>query len=497
MVLWLSLLRVSCNIGFMKMTNYAENNKANLQAALLALSLDRTGQVPMHAQLAEALRDLIRRGVAPSGAALPASRALAKDLGISRVTTLGAYDQLVAEGYLDTRQGAGTFVAADLPPMETSDTPPDPVTPPIGVQPLVPFHPGLPDTAHFPHAVWAKHLETAWRRPDPDLLAQPDPLGWPPLRAAIADHLNAWRGLSCSAGQVVITSGSVEAFSLLSRLMPEGETVLTEAPCYGPMLQAFRGRGLECRSIPVDAHGLQTDALPAARAVALTPSRNYPLGMTLPLSRRLALLDWAKAQDALVIEDDYDSEFRFSGPPLPALASLSADRVIYVGSFSKLMMPAIRLAYLVVPDRLVAAVTALLQPLGSQASVIPQPALARFMEAGEFATHLRRMRRIYGQRREVLLQALTDHLPDHLIPQDVASGMHLVCDLGPALRGRRDTEVVGIGQSAGLTLRALSRYPEAPEGLQGVVMGYAAFDDAALIDGVRLLAVALGASEQG
>ncbi len=481
----------------MKMTNLPENNKANLQAALLALTLDRSGQVPMHVQLAEALRDLIRRGVAPSGAALPASRALAKDLGISRVTTLGAYDQLVAEGYLDTRQGAGTFVAADLPPMEEARPDTEPSTPPIGAQPLVPFHPGLPDTEHFPHAQWVKHLEAAWRRPDPDLLAQPDPLGWPPLRAAIADHLNAWRGLSCSAGQVVITSGSAEAFSLLSRLMDQGDTVLTEAPCYGPMLQAFRGRGLACRSVPVDAQGLQTDALPTARAVAVTPSRNYPLGMTLPLSRRLALLDWAKAQDALVIEDDYDSEFRFSGPPLPALASLSADRVIYVGSFSKLMMPALRLAYLVVPDRLVGEVTALLQPLGSQASVIPQPALARFMEAGEFATHLRRMRRIYGQRRLALMQALADFLPNHLIPQDVASGMHLICDLGPALAGLHDVDVAAIGQKAGLSLRALSRYPEAPDGLQGVVMGYASFDEAALTNAVERLAVALIGSEQG
>ena len=479
----------------MEMTNSAKTDKANLQAALLAVTLDRTAATPMHVQLVEALRSMIRRGVARSGAALPASRALARDLGISRVTALSAYDQLVAEGYLDTKQGVGTFVAFDLPPIEAAPAA-NPTTPPVGVTPVVPFHPGLPDTDHFPHAQWAKHLEAAWRRPDPDLLAQPDPLGWPPLRAAIADHLNAWRGLSCHAGQVVITSGSSEAFALLSRLLDHDDTVLTEAPCYGPMRQAFRSRGLICKTVPVDAGGLQTDALPAARAAVLTPSRNYPLGMTLPLPRRLALLAWAKAQDALVIEDDYDSEFRFSGPPLPALASLSGDQVVYVGSFSKLMMPALRLAYLVVPDRLVGDVTRLLHPLGSQASVIAQPALARFMASGEFATHLRRMRRIYGQRRKVLLQALEAQLPGYLIPQDIASGMHLVCDLGPELKGMRDADVVAKGASVGLTLRALSQYPQAPDNLQGIVMGYAAFDDIRLVQAVRDLAAVLTASKK-
>lgn len=467
------------------MTNPAKNHKANLDAALLGLSLDRAGEVPLHAQLTEALRGLILDGRAPSGTALPASRALAQDLGVSRVTTLAAYDQLLAEGYLEARRGAGTWVAPDLPPRP--DSPAQAVGPePAGPQPVPVFHPGLPDLAAFPHAQWARHLDAAWRHPDPALLDLPDPLGWPPLRAAIAAHLSAWRGLDAAPGQIVITSGASEALDLLARLLPTDSAVHVEAPCYGPVLDRLRAAGHVPVPLPTDADGLDTARLGRAAAAITTPSRNYPQGMTLPLARRLALLDWAAQGDRLVIEDDYDSEFRFEGTPLPALAALAPDRVAYVGSFSKLLTPSLRLGYIVLPPARVAALTALIRQAGPQASLLPQPALARFMERGDFATHLRRMRRLYGQRRRQLMAALASALPGIVIPRDIASGMHLVCDLG--LGTPPDREVAAMARAAGLGLRALSTYPEAPATLSGLVLGFAAFPEAALDAGVARLA---------
>lgn len=481
-----------------EMTSYTDLMQTNLQSALLALSLDRDSPQPLHAQLTEALRALILTGRAHPGTRLPASRQLAQDLSVSRQTTLTALDQLIAEGYLETRIGAGTFVARDLPHLSPPAAPRATGPAPRGSTPVVPFHPGLPDMALFPHAAWARHLDRAWRQPDPALLALPDPLGWPPLRAAIAAHLSAWRGIACGSGQVVITSGAAETFDLLARAaFHPGETVMTEEPGYAPMRAALGRAGLITRPVPVDADGALLPADSAARGAVVTPSRHYPLGVTMPLPRRLALLDWARRREAWVIEDDYDSEFRYSGAPLPALASLEARRTIYVGSFSKLLSPTLRLGYVVVPPALLDPIRAALAGTGPRASLVPQPALARFMESGEFAAHLRRMRRIYGQRQAVLRAALERHLPGRLIASPDPSGMHLVCGIGPDLSPLADTDIAARAAAAGVTVRPLSAYWQGGCGPQGLILGYAGFDAEALEAAVLRLARALPAGQPG
>ncbi|TBX28356.1 PLP-dependent aminotransferase family protein [Nioella sediminis] len=464
--------------------------QTNLDAALLAISLDRTTTEPLHIQLTEALRRLILSGQAPPGARLPASRQLAKDLSVSRQTTLTAVDQLVAEGYLETKQGAGCFVAKDLPHLAPPD--PTPLPRPDPPQPYRPFHPGIPDMTLLPHATWARHLDRAWRHPHPDLLSAPNPLGWPALRAAIAAHLKAWRGIDCDPGQVVITSGATETFELLARsLMTRGDRVLVEQPGFAPMRAALSGAGLSLVPMAVDEGGALLPETTAARAAIITPSRHYPLGHTMPLPRRLAFLSWATRNTAWIIEDDYDSEFRYTGTPLPALMSLGAGQTIYVGSFSKLISPALRLAYMVLPPPLVDPVRRALAQTGPRASLVPQPALAEFMESGAFATHLRRMRRVYADRQQVLLSALSQHLPDHLRADPDPSGMHLVCRLGPALSGISDAEIARRATNAGLTLRALSAYWPGDDGPQGLVLGYAGFSTDQLEDAVQRLACVL------
>lgn len=475
------------------MTSFMNSEQTNLQAALFGLGLDRAAPAPLHQQLTEALRQMILSGRAAPGTRLPASRQLARDLSVSRQTTLTALDQLLAEGYLETRPGAGTYVARDLPHLAPPPAP-APIATPTAPIPARPFHPGAPDMAQFPHAVWARHLDRAWRRPAPELLALPDPFGWPPLRAAIAAHLAAWRGLDRPGAQVMITSGATETFELLARaLFRPGHGVLVESPGYGPMRSALTRAGLAITRMAVDDDGAILPDGARACGVIVTPSRHYPMGMTLPLARRLALIDWARRTNAWVIEDDYDSEFRYTGAPLPPLAALDAERVVYVGSFSKLLSPALRLGYAVLPQALLAPLRAALAETGPRASLIPQPALASFMESGEFATHLRRMRRLYGQRQAVLRAALARALPEHLIAAPDPAGMHLLCRPGPALEQVPDTEIAAIARDAGITLRALSAYWPDGDGPQGLVLGYAGFEPEALEAAVLRLADVLKA----
>lgn len=251
------------------------------------------------------------------------------------------------------------------------------------------------------------------------------------------------------------------------------------------MRAALVRAGLISQALPMGGHP------PAdAKAAIVTPSRHYPLGTTMPLPRRLALLDWANRRGAWIVEDDYDSEFRYTGAPLPALMSLGASRTIYVGSFSKLLSPALRLGYMVLPPALLGLVSTAVSQTGPRASLVPQPALAAFMDSGAFATHLRRMRRIYADRQVALRTALLRDLPDHLVTQPDPSGMHLVCWPGPAL-SLTDTQVTTQAATIGLTLRPLSAYWPDSTGPQGLVLGYAAFAPDAMNTAVRQLALLL------
>ncbi|MEV8465885.1 PLP-dependent aminotransferase family protein [Fluviibacterium sp. DFM31] len=465
------------------MSSSDKKHRANLQSHLFALTLDRQARPALHLQLAQALRGLILSGTATPGARLPASRTLAAELSISRMTVQTAFDQLLAEGYLTARRGAGTFVASDLPDLSGPAATPDPGPKLPAPPPFQPFRPGVPDMAAFPHRLWSRLLERAWARPDPALLGEGDPLGWPPLRAAIAAHLQAWRGIACHPRQVVVTSGAVEAFELvLDSCVPPAAGVLIEDPGYDPLRRVLTRTGRRPVPCRIDGDGLDISTAPDGLAAAIvTPSRHYPTGATLPLARRLALLDWANRTGAPVIEDDYDGEFRYRGQPLPALASLDrTGQVFYLGSFSKLLSPGLRLGYLVVPGRHLPALAAQMAARGSSASLTPQPALAAFMQDGAFASHLRRMRRLYGRRQQHLL-AILRRAPDLLQVSEDPGGMHLTCPLGPALVGRvQDTEIAQAGTDHGLHLRALSAYSVLPDPPQGLVLGFAAYDEAAL-----------------
>ncbi len=462
-------------------------NKSTLNAAILSISLDRDLSEPLHVQLAGYLRKLILERRAGSGERLPSSRLLADELSVSRVTVTTAFDQLISEGYAEGRHGSGVYVAADLPDYKLSvdqkkSTPTYSVTL-VGPEPVRPFETAVPDYENFPHREWARLLDHTWRAPEAALLAKPDPFGWGPLRQAIASHLNDWRGITCSPLQIVVTSGLVEAIELISKtaLPPDG-TILVEEPGHHILRKAFQLCGHECEPILVDENGFNVQRaiskVKKAGAVAVTPSRQFPLGMTLPLARRLELLDWAKGRNSVIIEDDFDSEYRYAGQPLPALMGLDdQERVIYVGSFSKVMLPTLRLGFVVFPARLIERAAKAISETGPRASVLAQPVLARLIETGAFATHIRRMRRLYARRQKILIGALQDELADALDVEPASGGMHIVAHFTPKLAKRMtDADLSAQANTVGVTAQALSFYYSCRPMQQGLVLGYAGFD---------------------
>ena len=466
-------------------------SKAHSEGFLAALTLERQRGRPMHGQLAGRLRQLIReRGVA-SGVRLPASRKLAADLGVSRSTVTTALEQLQAEGYVEGRRGAGVFVCAHIPdpsltapPRARGATAPQPFGP-------RPFQPAAPDQDLFPHDEWARMLLRAWRDPAPELLHAADPMGYLPLRQAIADHVAGARGIAVGPDCVAITSGGAESVSLIvAMLLRPGDRVVVEEPGYAQLNQALGRAGAVPVPVAVDAQGLAVSERRRAAAALVTPSRQYPLGITMPLARRLELVQWAERRGAFLIEDDYDSEYRYRGSPLPALFSLKpAAPVVYLGSFSKTMSPSMRLGYLIVPEVLASRLRRLMAEVGAKASIVPQPALAQFMGEGHYGAHIRRTRRAYARRQAVLLAALDAQARGLLRAEAEPAGMHVIADiLDPRLS---DREAAGRAEASGITARALSSFYSGEATRQGLVLGYAGFAEDAIEAGVKTLVRAL------
>ncbi len=476
-------------------------NNAKLDAAILSLSLDRGSKTPLQSQLLQSLRDLVHAGRLVPGGRLPSSRSLAQELGVSRVTTTAVYDQLIAEGYLESRQRSSVYVSANLPdaPIRTrklnierqGETLP-------GNQPVQPFSFGYPDLAAFPYRDWTRINDRVWRAPAKSILGQSHPMGFGPLRSAVASHLREWRGIECTGHQVVITSGLVDALELISdAILTKPSNFIIEEPGHRILSDALTASGMTCIPVPVDQYGFNLAAADVDHhrpvAVAVTPSRQHPLGMTLTFARRLELLDWAKNNDGLILEDDYDGEFRYQGQPLPAMMSLDEGQsVIYIGSFSKVMFPGLRLGYMVLPDNMLSAVADALVLRGPRAAVIAQPVLDEFIRSGALATHIRRMRRLYSERQSALLAALDAHASGLLNARSEPGGMHLVAGLAPRLAAKMtDENISRLAQSIGVKVTPLSSFYFASPARQGLVMGYAAFEPHEITQNVQRLSQAL------
>lgn len=448
---------------------------------------------PRQRVLHECLRDAIRSGVLASGTRLLATRALAQELAVSRNTVLYAYDQLATEGYTrPDRQGtivmtAGAAVAAASAQVRSTVAPAanlsrracsvHALAPPSGAS--AGFAPGVPALNEFPLPVWRRMVERAWRELPANGLSYADPCGEPALRTALAEHLRGARGVDCTVDQVFITAGTQASLDLCAHAFADaGDKVWIENPGYLGALAAFRGAQLKAIGIPTDTHGIHPDSTDwrrhRPRLIYTTPSHQYPTGSVLSLERRLALIAQARSCGALIIEDDYDSEFRHEGPPLPAMQGLAADTpVVYLGTFSKTMFPALRIGFVVVPRALAAPLRQLLTRSMPAGRTADQLALSCFLRDGQFALHLRRMRRLYRQRRDALVQALERELGDYGTVHGATAGMHLAFQL----TGKRvgDVAISEAAQAVGLVAPALSTHATGARanGWNGFLLGYA------------------------
>jgi GntR family transcriptional regulator/MocR family aminotransferase len=542
----------------------------------LALRLDSKSTTPLHRQLYEEIRAAVLCGRLSAGARLPSTRALAADLDISRNTVFGAFDQLLAEGYIAARPGAGTFVAKELPEellrvaprastpngdrapapelsrrgqmlastpvaprastangdlapapelsrrgQMLASTPVAPAARDAPVRDLAPapelsrrgqmlastpvapfardgasacaFRPGTPALDEFPRDLWARIAARQYRQSRFDLFSYGDPAGFPPLRRAIAEYLRAARGVNCCWQQVIVTSGSQQALDLAARvLLDPGDTAWVEDPGYFGARGAWTAAGVRCVAVPVDAEGLSVVqgelSAPRARMAYVSPSHQYPLGVTMSLARRMALLAWARRRSAWIAEDDYDSEFRYAGRPLAALQGLDgAGRVIYLGTFSKVLFPALRLGYMVVPEGIVDAFAAA-RALADRHPPGPSQALvAEFLAEGHFARHVRRMRTLYAERQAALLSAAREWagLFD-ISPAD--AGMHLVAWLP---EGSNDCDVSRLAAEAGVSAPPLSAYYRSTAPRPALLLGYSSVSPRKIQEGARRLTAAM------
>ena len=458
------------------------------------------------AALYRRVRGAILDGNLAPGARLPSTRALAAELGVSRTTTEEAFQQLVAEGFLERRVGDGTYVSSGLPPRPAPARVPAPgvklsgrgavvIGTPVhaDTQRVRAFRGGQADVAAFPLRTWRRLISQRLGRRGSRLLDYGEPAGHRPLREAIAAHAAASRGVRCTPDQVIVLSSSQQALDLTARLLLDpGDQVWLEDPCYRGALGAMSGAGGRIVPVPVDEAGLDVAAgraaAPAARLAVVTPSHQYPLGVALSLERRLALLDWAAGAGAVVLEDDYDSEFQYEGRPITAIQGLDrAGRVVYVATFSKVLYPSLRLAYAIVPEPLVEAYTRARQLVDGHPPVLLQAVTADFMEGGHFGAHLRAMRALYGERRAVLVEALRAECGGAGRLGPTGAGLHVPYHLD----GRRDVEVGRRALELGADAVALSALALRPGPANGLVLGDAALTPAMIRAGVRALAAAL------
>jgi GntR family transcriptional regulator/MocR family aminotransferase len=460
------------------------------------VAVDRKSPDPLHKQIYDGFRAAIVRGNLRPGQRVPASRSLGVELKISRLPVLNAYGQLLAEGYFESRIGAGTFVSESLPEILTvcERTTPKATSNGSGPRPiarrslLLPeyqrpawvggwgaFSVHQPAFDHFPFNIWSRLLMRHSRSPRWDAIHNIDPLGSETFRQAICDYLRTARAVRCEPSQVMVVSGSQQALEITARvLLGSGSAIWMEEPGYWLARKLFAGAGCRLVPVPVDEDGMIVSAgikrCAEARAVYVTPSHQYPLGATMSAARRMQLLNWAQSAGSWIIEDDYDSEYRFDSAPISSLQGLDGnDRVIYIGTFSKVLFPSLRLGYIVIPQDLVGHFAAVRLAMDIFPPYLYQETITDFMREGHFARHIRKMRLLYGERRTALVNEISGQLGPELKVHGAQAGMHLAVTLPERYS---DLEIATQAAGSGLWLWPLSPSYLGKANRQGLILGF-------------------------
>ncbi len=475
------------------------------------LPFDRASGVPFYRQIYEGYRAAILSGQLRPGQRLPSTRALAAELNISRLPVINAFEQLLHEGYIEGKTGAGTYVNESIPDELTRPIlsgglakrrlramPPvreEGAAPPGSIMPGNPgglgaFRVSLPALDHFPHKIWSRLVSRHAKRQTIEFMAYGDPAGYHPLREAIAEYLRAARAVNCEAGQILITSGSQMALQICAMaLLSPRDAVCVEDPGYPGARDALKISGANLAPIAVDDEGIDVHAMAKlgkkVPAVYVTPSHQYPLGSSMTASRRLELLDWAQRRQSWIIEDDYDSEYRYASRSIGALQGMDTDsRVIYIGTFSKVLFPALRVGYVVVPQTLLSQFVRLREALDIFSPTLYQLVLTDFLQEGHFARHLRRMRSLYLSRRNALVESLQAHLGKTLIPYNTDAGLHLSAFL-PS--GANDLEIVRRAAQQGISAGALSDCYVSSRPKSGLILGFGGADETRIDAAAQIL----------
>lgn len=455
-----------------------------------------TSASPYYRQIYDGYRNAILTGRLRPGERLPSTRALAEELGISRLPVVVAFEQLLHEGYVEGKAGSGTYVTDSIPDelAESGRTRDAAPSRKIATSParLGPLRVSLPALDRFPLRLWSRLVAKHAKRLTVESMAYGDPAGYAPLREAVADYLRTARSVTCDADQVLIVSGSQMALQICALALPaRGSTVCIEEPGYPGARDALQREGAQLVPVPVDGEGIDVAALSAhgkrVRAVYVTPSHQYPLGVSMTVSRRLALLEWARRNGSWIIEDDYDSEYRYASRPLGALQGLDGSRVIYIGTFSKVLFPALRIGYVVVPRELVNDFIRHRESIDLFSPVLEQMVLTEFLAEGHFARHVRRMRALYQKRRDALARGLRDHA--ELEPHNSDAGLHVALFLP---RGIDDRTVVRELARRGVEATALSTCYVGKRRRNGLVLGFGGASERRIVAACKVIGGVVG-----
>lgn len=406
---------------------------------MLWIEIDQFSTLSITQQIFVKIRDKILLGELQEGERLPSSRELAETLGVSRGIILEVYDQLMAEGYLKSKKGAGTFVESgillkDFPLLKgfNEEKPCDPTV--KANKPnednYIDFRSGIPALNMFPRHQWARIAKEVYENMDESLLGYHFPEGSEELRSTLSKYLYRTRGIKCHSNQIVITSGATQALTILAKLLLDSEKeVMIEDPVTKEIREIFMERGAAIIPIPVDDDGMKTECLTPDRKpsfVFVTPSHQFPLGGTLPIQRRIQLINFAIQTNCYIVEDDYDSEFRYTGPPISSIQGLQPDRVIYIGTFSKILSPGLRIGYLILPEILVEKVKTLKRYIDYHSPTTEQVILARFIQEGYLEKHITKMRKVYKNNREIFIHCLKEEFGDRIKVTGFSTGLHLI-----------------------------------------------------------------------